>query len=69
MEILLLIVLAAVAVFMIAKPETFWKLDHMLTVKNGEPTEFAIAMIRVGGILTLVAEFVLVLFLLAMTTG
>lgn len=31
--------LFVMGVFMLVKPEFLWKLDHMFTVKNGEPTE------------------------------
>lgn len=53
--------LLVISIFMIIKPELFWKIDHILTVKNGEPTEFSIALIRVGGALILILDIVYLL--------
>lgn len=45
--VILLIVLGSA---MLIKPEILWRLEHMLTVKNGEPTELHLALMRIGGI-------------------
>lgn len=45
--VILLIVLGSA---MLIKPEILWRLEHMLTVKNGEPTELYLALMRIGGI-------------------
>ena len=41
--VILLIVLGSA---MLIKPEILWRLEHMLTVKNGEPTELHLALMR-----------------------
>ena len=41
--VILLIVLGSA---MLIKPEILWRLEHMLTVKNGEPTELHLALTR-----------------------
>lgn len=35
---------------MLIKPEFVWKLDHFLSVKNGEPTELYLAVARISGL-------------------
>ena len=47
--VLMEIVIVAIGVFMIWKPEILWKIENFLSVKGGEPTEFYLAMQRVGG--------------------
>lgn len=47
-------ILFVIGMIMIAKPELIWKIDHAFTVKNGEPAEFSIALVRVGGTLILI---------------
>ena len=36
LELLFLLILG---ILMLFKPELLWKIEHMFTVKNGEPTE------------------------------
>lgn len=37
MDFIWIIVLAALGIAMIVKPEILWKIEHIFTVKNGEP--------------------------------
>ncbi len=55
MDFLWVIVLAALGIAMIAKPELLWKIEHIFTVKNGEPTDLYITIMRIGGALFLLA--------------
>ncbi len=48
------LVLLLLGIFFVAAPETVWKIRHVFTVRNGEPTNFAIWEIRVSGILLLI---------------
>ena len=45
-----LVLLFALGIMMISIPEKLWKLEHFLSVKNGEPSEFYIVMMRIGGV-------------------
>lgn len=50
----------ALGLFFLAKPEIVWELQHFLTVKNGEPTDFALRQLRIGGIVYLVISGTLI---------
>lgn len=52
--ILIGLVLLLLGIFFVAAPETVWELQHMFTVRNGEPTNFAIWGIRILGVLYLI---------------
>ncbi len=54
------LVLLLLGIFFVAAPETVWQLRHMFTVRNGEPTNFALWSIRFSGILLLIAAVVAV---------
>jgi len=47
---------------MLFKPELLWKIEHMFTVKNGEPTELYLAFMRVGGVFFLIASVVMLVY-------
>ena len=53
LELLFLLILG---ILMLFKPELLWKIEHMFTVKNGEPTELYLAFMRVGGAFFLIAS-------------
>ncbi|WP_052447373.1 DUF6199 family natural product biosynthesis protein [Clostridium polynesiense] len=36
---------------MLFKPELLWKIEHFLTTKDGEPSDFYVASMRIGGVL------------------
>lgn len=65
MNILWLIVLAALGIFMLIKPELLWKLEHLFTVKGGEPSELYLALMRIGGAFFLLGALVAGIVLLA----
>lgn len=44
------IVLILLGSAMLLKPEFLWKIEHMFTVKNGEPTDLYLTFMRLGGI-------------------
>lgn len=45
-----LVIVMLLGMAMIFIPETLWKIEHIFTVKNGEPTDLYLALMRVGGI-------------------
>ena len=61
MEYAGLVVLFVLGVLMFLKPEWLWKLEHLLSVKGGEPTDFYLSMMRLGGIVFVVAAVVLMI--------
>ena len=62
--ILAVIVLFGLSLLMIFKPEMLWELQHMFSVKGGEPTDFYLASTRIGGVVfLLIAVFAAVSFL------
>lgn len=59
------VVIIAVGVVYIAFPEKFWRLQHLLTVEGGEPTDFALSMNRGCGVfLVVIGAIFLLLFVL-----
>lgn len=50
MEYIYIIILLIVGTMMIVKPEVLWKIEHIFTVKNGEPTELYMAFTRIVGV-------------------
>ncbi|MEE0680791.1 MAG: DUF6199 family natural product biosynthesis protein [Candidatus Gastranaerophilaceae bacterium] len=50
MDYIWVILLIVLGLAMLIKPEILWRIEHMLTVKNGEPTELYLALMRIGGI-------------------
>lgn len=45
-----LILLLALGILMFWKPELLWKIEHIFSVKGGEPTDFYLSMMRIGGV-------------------
>ena len=54
------ILFLVLGIFCVATPETSWQLQHIFTVKDGEPTSFALISIRIGGVIYLLLSAVIV---------
>ncbi|MBQ5865941.1 MAG: nickel ABC transporter permease [Oscillospiraceae bacterium] len=54
-----LIALFVIGVMMFWKPELMWKIEHLLSVKGGEPTDFYLSMMRIGGVVFAVIAVIL----------
>ena len=54
------ILFLVLGIFCVATPETIWQLQHIFTVKDGEPTSFALISIRIGGVIYLLLSAVIV---------
>lgn len=52
-EIAACIFLFVFGLLLLIRPELVWKLDHFLSVKNGEPTELYLAVARISGLVFL----------------
>ena len=50
MDFLWIILLFLIGLVAVIWPDKLWKLEHFLTVKNGEPSEFYLAVSRVAGV-------------------
>ena len=50
MEYVGLVALFVLGILMFIKPEWLWKLEHLFSVKGGEPTDFYLSMMRIGGV-------------------
>ena len=68
MDISMAIILCVGAIFAsvcVARPRWIWKIDHFLSVKNGEPTDLYIAIVVTAGIVSwAIVVFGLVLILI-----
>lgn len=50
MDYIWIVVLVLLGFAMLLKPEIIWKIEHIFTVKNGEPTDLHLTLMRLGGI-------------------
>ena len=56
-----LIAVLVLGVLMFCRPEWLWKLEHLFSVKGGEPTDFYLAKMRIAGVIfVLIAVFIAV---------
>ena len=59
-----LLAVLALGILMFVKPEWLWKLEHLLSVKGGEPTDFYLAKMRIAGVVfVLIAVFCAISYL------
>lgn len=49
MDYIWILVLLALGLMMLIKPRILWKIEHFLSVKDGEPTDFYLIGMRIGG--------------------
>ncbi len=62
MEILYCLLLPVLGFFLVFKPELMWKLEHFLTVKDGEPSDFYLALSRLSGVAAILIGFFMFLY-------
>jgi len=60
MKYLYLLLLIILSVFMIFRPTFSWKIEHFLSVKNPEPTDLYIALMRIGGTFFLISSTLMI---------
>lgn len=65
MDYIWIVVLLLLGFAMLLKPEILWKIEHIFTVKNGEPTDLYLTLMRLGriffigaGIIVLIASII-----------
>lgn len=61
MDYIWIIFLFLLSIVMLVKPELLWKIEHLFSVKNGEPTDLYLAFMRIGGIFFLVTSMIVLL--------
>ena len=59
-----LIGLFLLGVLMFLKPELLWRIEHIFSVKGGEPTEFYLSSMRIGGFVMAVAAVITAIYVL-----
>lgn len=57
--ILVLIFLGIVGLLMLLKPDLYWEIESFFFVKDGEPTDLSIMLIRLRGITCLIIMLML----------
>ena len=58
---ILFAVCVAAGILSLAKPELLWRMEHWLSVKDGEPTQFYLVASRIGGVLLIITGFAMFL--------
>ena len=64
MEYLWIPVGLILGIAMVQNPELVWEMQHILTVKDGEPTEFYLRFTRIGGIVVVLCSILMLAFLM-----
>ncbi|HZK33493.1 MAG TPA: DUF6199 family natural product biosynthesis protein [Tissierellaceae bacterium] len=54
--------LIVLGLVMLLKPQLLWKIENFLTTKGGEPSDFYLSMMVLGGTLTLLFGMGLLIF-------
>ena len=57
-----IIVLFLLGLLMLLKPELLWKIKHIFTVKQGEPSDLYIALLRIGGFFAVLSSILIAIF-------
>ena len=63
MDYVWLVLLFLLGIMMLIKPEFLWKIEHIFTVKNGEPTDLYMVLMRIGGVFFLIVSIIFVIYL------
>ena len=64
MAFIWILLLLLLGVLMFLKPEFLWKVEHIFSVKGGEPTDFYLSAMRIGGFLMAVAAVITAIYVL-----
>ena len=63
MDYVWLVLLFLLGIMMLIQPEFLWKIDHIFTVKYGEPTDLYMVLMRIGGVFFLIVSIIFVIYL------
>lgn len=58
MERMWVLVLLVIGVMMLCKPKLMFRIETLLTVKGGEPTELYLILMRLGGLFFIICSIV-----------
>ena len=58
------IVVLIMGIINLTKPELAWKLQHLLTVRDGEPTEYYLISTRISGVICIILSVGIMFFAL-----
>lgn len=64
MEYIGIPVLLLLGLMMLFKPDLLWKIEHILSVKKGEPTDLYIAFMQIGGVILITIDICFVVYLI-----
>lgn len=64
MDYVWIFLLLGLGILMIVKPELLWKIEHMFSVKEGRPTDFYLAGMRLGGVFFTVCAISVLIYVL-----
>lgn len=62
MEYIGLLLLLLLGVLMFLKPELLWSLEHLFSVKGGEPTDFYLTIMRLSGVLFVIIAVIVAIY-------
>ncbi|MBQ4089097.1 MAG: nickel ABC transporter permease [Clostridia bacterium] len=54
MDYVWVILLVILGIAMLIFPHILWKIEHIFSVKNGEPSDIYLALMRIGGIIFII---------------
>lgn len=63
MDYLWVLVLLILGVCMVCYPKILWKIENLFTVKNGEPTELYLVLMRIGGVFFIICSVGMIIYL------
>lgn len=63
MKYLKLGILLLLGILMVAKPDLLWKVEHVFSVKNGEPSDLYIILMQISGIVFIFVSIACAVFL------
>ena len=59
-KIVIPVLLLAAGALMLIRPDIVWKMEHYLSVKNGEPTERYLLVTRISGVVFVLTAIICV---------
>ena len=62
MEYVGLLLLFLLGVLMFLKPELLWRIEHLFSVTGGEPTDFYLTLMRLGGLLFAIVAVIFAIY-------
>lgn len=64
MDYFWVLALLILGVYMTCNPKLLWKIENLFTVKNGDPTELYLVLMRIGGLFFIICSISIIIYLL-----